>query len=69
MHDEASVQQASSGNAFQQFSVAAYPQLCGSWPGDGWPEDILLEQRDDLIDRCAAEHIECPGEMWTRWPA
>jgi hypothetical protein len=42
----------------QVVNVAAYPQLCGSWPGDEWPEDILFGQYADSAELCA----ELPGE-------
>ena len=40
----------------QAVNVAAYPQLCGSWPGDEWPENILFEQHADSVELCAELH-------------
>lgn len=42
----------------QAVNLAAYPQLCGSWSSNEWPEDILFEQYADSVELCA----ELPGE-------
>lgn len=42
----------------QAVNVAAYPQLCGSWPGDEWPKDDLIEQRGDFVELCGGLSLE-----------
>lgn len=68
MHYEVKAHQESSVDALQHISVAAYPQLCGSWLGDEWPEDVLLEPNDALSHLCAASQSEYPGEIGARGP-
>lgn len=50
----------------QQANVSAYPQFCGSWPNDEWPEDALIYQRGDFVDLCAGSHVEHEGESEDR---
>jgi hypothetical protein len=68
MHHEAKAQQEFSVDALQHISVAAYPQLCGSWPGDEWPEEVLFEPNDAFSCLCAASQNEYPGEQGARGP-
>jgi threonyl-tRNA synthetase len=47
----------------QQANVSVYPQFCGSWLNDEWPEDALIYQRGDFVDLCAGSHAEHEGEI------
>jgi threonyl-tRNA synthetase len=47
----------------QQANVSVYPQFCGSWPNDEWPEDALIYQRGDFVDLCAGPHVEHEGAI------
>lgn len=42
----------------QAVNVAAYPQLCGSWLGNEWPEDDLWEPHHNFVELCG----ELPGK-------
>lgn len=42
----------------QAVNVAAYPQLCGSWLGNEWPEDDLWEQHHNFVELCGDVQIE-----------
>lgn len=42
----------------QAVNVAAYPQLCGSWPCDEWPEDSWWEQYHNFAELCGDVQIE-----------
>lgn len=50
MYQQLEAQQESKERAFQESSPAAYPQLCGSWLGDEWPEDAPDEQFGGRVD-------------------
>ena len=45
MQDEARMQS-------QPANVAAYPQFCGSWPNDEWPEDAPIYQYGCFVELC-----------------
>jgi|GEM_PF-2806071 len=42
----------------QVVNVAAYPQLCGSWPGDEWPEDDLWKPHHKFAELCGDVQLE-----------
>ena len=68
MHSEANAWQEAGEEVFHHNSLAAYPQLCGSWPGDDWPEEKELEPRGDFAALCACSPIEYEGEIWPGRP-
>lgn len=47
----------------QAVPAAAHPQLCGSWPGDEWP-DVSAEQAGRPVNLCASFPAVYPGEVW-----
>ena len=47
----------------QQANIAAYPQLCGSWPSDEWPDDALIDQHRGFVELCAGSHVDLGSEI------
>ncbi len=47
----------------QSVNIAAYPQFCGSRPGDEWPEDELIDQHSSFAEICAGLYLEYEGEL------
>jgi hypothetical protein len=64
MDQQIEVQQEFNARAFQEVSPAAYPQLCGSWPGDEWPEDDISSSdwQNALAHFCLPAEYAC--EVW-----
>jgi hypothetical protein len=48
----------------QAASPAAHPQLCGSWPGDEWP-DASGEQSGGPVNLCAGSPVVYPCDLWS----
>lgn len=47
----------------QSVNIAAYPQFCGSWPNDEWPEDELIDQHRSFAEVCAGLYLEHESEI------
>ena len=47
----------------QSVNIAAYPQFCGSWPGDEWPEDELIDQQYSSAELCTGLYLEHESEL------
>jgi len=62
MDQQLEAQPESNEGACQEVSPAAYPQLCGSWPGDEWPEDAPENWHSDLANFCLS--AEYAREAW-----
>ena len=63
MYQQLEVQQESNEKAFQEVSPAAYPQLCGSWSGEEWPEGAPGNWRNELASFCLP--AEYAREAWS----
>lgn len=64
MYQQVEAEQDFSERAFQEASPPAYPQLCGSWPGDEWPEDDVSGDRySDHANLCL--FAESAREGWS----
>jgi len=48
----------------QFVTPVAHPQLCGSWPGNEWP-DASAEQAGRPVNLCASSPAVYPGELWS----
>jgi hypothetical protein len=48
----------------QAISPAAHPQLCGSWPGDEWP-DASGQPSGGPVNLCAGSPVVYPAELWS----
>lgn len=59
----AQLEQAPDDEASPQVYAANHPQLCGSWPNDEWPADVLIYQHGEFIDLCSAPHVEYAHEI------
>lgn len=46
-----------------QDNVASLPQLCGSWPGVDWPDDLLTYRHGDFAEICAGPRVGSVGEI------
>lgn len=63
MYQPVEAQQESNVRLFQEASPAAHPQLCGSWPGDEWPE-VPGEQPGGPVNLCAGSPGVYAYELW-----
>ena len=50
----------------QSMNVAAYPQFCGSWPGDEWPEGEAMNEHPSFAEVCAGLYLEHGSEIEER---
>ncbi|HEY1351339.1 MAG TPA: hypothetical protein VGF67_17090 [Ktedonobacteraceae bacterium] len=63
MYRPVKLQQEASESLFQGASPAIHPQLCGSWPGDEWP-DGPDEEAGGPASLCAGSPGVYAYEMW-----
>jgi hypothetical protein len=63
MDQQVEVQREFNARAFQEVSPAAYPQLCGSWPGEEWPEDDRAGDRQNALAHFCLP-AEYAREVW-----
>lgn len=63
MYRPVKLQQEANESLFQGVSPTALPQLCGSWPGDEWPE-APDEQPGGPANLCAGSPGVYAYEMW-----
>ena len=64
-HDQfAQFEQASSSDDVLRPAYAANPpQLCSSWPGADWPDDLAIYQHGAFVEICSGPHVEFAGEI------
>ncbi len=57
------LEQASREDAPRPIYMASSPQLCGSWSGADWPDDLAVYQHGNFVEVCAGPHVESVGEI------
>ena len=66
MYQQLEVEPESNERAFQEVSAAAYPQLCGCWLGDEWPENMPGEQPGGHLNLCPGSSGVYANEIWSQ---
>lgn len=64
MDQQVEMQQEFNARAFQEVSPTTYPQLCGSWLSEEWPENVSGDWHNDLAHLCLPAEYAC--EVWSR---